>query len=112
GAARAARRAPIPALRPASLGADGLALDPPPPPWALAPVGVGALYLAFTPALSGHAGVQSPVWAFLPSDVLHVMAASVWVGGIACLLLALPAATRQLERPERSRVLLATLGRF
>jgi copper transport protein len=110
--ARAARRAPIPVLRPVSLGADGLALDPAPQPWALGLVGVGALYLALTPALSGHAGVQSPVWAFLPSDVLHVLAASVWVGGIACLLLALPAATRQLEPPERSRLLLATLARF
>ena len=35
-----------------------------------------------------------------------------WVGGIACLLLALPVATRQLEGPERSRLLLANLRRF
>ena len=49
---------------------------------------------------------------FFPSDVLHVLAASVWVGGIACLLLALPAATRELESPDRSRLLLATLTRF
>ncbi len=111
-AARAVRRAPIPVLRPVALGADGLALDPAPPRWALALVGLGALYLAFTPALSGHASVQGPVWAFFPSDVLHVLAASVWVGGIACLLLALPAATHQLEPAERSRLLLATLARF
>jgi copper transport protein len=49
---------------------------------------------------------------FFPSDVLHVLAASVWVGGIACLLLALPLATRQLESPQRSRLLLAVLARF
>ena len=49
---------------------------------------------------------------FFPCDVLHVLAASVWVGGIACLLLALPAATRRLEAGERSRLLLATLARF
>ena len=49
---------------------------------------------------------------FFPSDALHVLAASVWVGGIACLLLALPGATRQLEGAERSRLLLATLARF
>jgi len=110
--ARAAGRSPIPVLRPVPLGADGLALDRPPPRWAIALVGVGALYLAFTPALGGHASVQSPVWAFFPSDVLHVLAASVWVGGIACLLLALPAATRQLEPSARSRLLLATLARF
>ena len=111
-AARAARRAPVPVLRPVPLGADGLALAPQPPRWALGLVGLGALYLAFTPALSGHPSVQSPVWAFLASDVVHVLAASVWVGGIACLLLVLPAATRQLEPSERSRLLLATLARF
>jgi copper transport protein len=36
----------------------------------------------------------------------------VWVGGIACLLLVLPGATRQLEPAERSRLLLAALARF
>jgi copper transport protein len=74
--------------------------------------GLGLAYLAATPALSGHADVQSPTWLFLPSDVAHVLAASVWVGGIACLLLVLPAATRQLEGPGRTRLLLATLERF
>ncbi len=71
-----------------------------------------AAYLAITPALSGHASIQSPTLLFFPSDVLHVLAASVWVGGIACLLLALPGATRQLAPPERSRLLLAALVRF
>jgi copper transport protein len=71
-----------------------------------------AAYLAMTPALSGHASIQSPTVVFFPSDVLHVLAASVWVGGIACLLLALPAATRALQSSQRSRLLLATLARF
>jgi copper transport protein len=83
-----------------------------PPRRLLAAIGVAALYLSVTPALSGHASVQSPTAVFFPSDVLHVLAASVWVGGIACLLLALPAATGQLEGPDRSRLLLATLTRF
>ncbi len=69
-------------------------------------------YLAMTPALSGHASIQSPTVVFFPSDVLHVLAASVWVGGIACLLLALPAATRALHSSQRSRLLLTTLARF
>ena len=80
--------------------------------WLLSAIGIGAAYLAIVPALSGHASIQSPTAIFFPADVLHVLAASVWVGGIACLLLALPAATRELERPERSRLLLATLMRF
>jgi copper transport protein len=83
-----------------------------PPRWLLATIWVAALYLAVAPALSGHASVQGPTAVFFPSDVLHVLAASVWVGGIACLLLALPAATGQLEGPDRSRLLLATLTRF
>jgi copper transport protein len=83
-----------------------------PPRWLLAAIGIAALYMAITPALSGHASIQSPTAVFLPSDVLHVLAASVWVGGIACLLLALPAATSQLESRDRSRLLLATLTRF
>jgi copper transport protein len=69
-------------------------------------------YLAATPALSGHAAVQSPVWLFLPCDVAHVLAASVWVGGVACLVFALPAALRDVEGPARTRVLAELLGRF
>jgi len=49
---------------------------------------------------------------FFPSDVLHGLAASVWVGGIACLLLALPGATRKLQGDERGRLLFGTLARF
>jgi copper transport protein len=80
--------------------------------WLLGPIGVGAAYLASTPALSGHASVQGPRVVFFPSDVLHVLAASVWVGGIACLLIAVPPATRQLQSAQRSPLLLATLARF
>ncbi len=73
---------------------------------------LGACFLAVTPALSGHPSVQGPRGVFFPVDVVHVLGASVWVGGIACLLLALPAATRKLEGPMRTRLLLATLARF
>jgi copper transport protein len=111
-AARAGRREAIPVLRGAAPGASGTALGPRPSPILIATVGIGVTYLATTPALSGHASVQSPTWAFFPSDVLHVLAASVWVGGIACLLIALPAATRRLQGPQRTPLLTAVLGRF
>jgi copper transport protein len=88
------------------------ALTPGPPRAVIAALTLGAAYLALTPALAGHASIEHPTWLFFPSDVLHVLAASVWVGGIACLLLALPAATRRLEGPDRTRLLLATLARF
>ncbi|HEY2536537.1 MAG TPA: CopD family protein [Solirubrobacteraceae bacterium] len=91
---------------------DGPSLTPPAPRSILALLAIGALYLAITPALAGHASIESPVVVFFPSDALHVLAASVWVGGIACLLLALPGATRRLEGDERGRLLLGTLAHF
>lgn len=93
-------------------GTERPELTPRAPLWILAPLGLGALYLAFTPALAGHASIESPVAVFFAVNVLHVLAASVWVGGIACLILALPSATRELPREQRSRLLLATLARF
>jgi copper transport protein len=109
---RVLRRDTVPTLVPAAGAADGLALSRRPPRLLIGLLGIGAAYLALTPALAGHASTQGPTVAFLPSDVVHVLAASVWVGGIVCLLGALPAATRCLEAPERSRLLLAVLRRF
>jgi copper transport protein len=121
------RRAPVTAPGGVSLAAPQAPVNQAPPgaqilirsprPWRpprvlVALLALGGAYLVMTPALAGHASVESPVVVFFPSDVLHVLAGSVWVGGIACLLLALPGATRQLEGPERSRLLLATLARF
>ena len=83
-----------------------------PPRAVLALLAVGSAYLAATPALAGHASTQSPTGVFFPADFLHVLAACVWVGGIACLLLALPAATRRLRGAERTELLLASLVRF
>lgn len=80
--------------------------------WLSVPIALGALYLAMTPAFAGHPSIQSPVAVFFPTNVVHVLAASVWVGGIACLILALPAATRQLPAESRGRLLLETLIRF
>ncbi len=95
-----------------SQGSAVAKLTPPPSRLLLALLTIGSAYLAITPALAGHASIESPVAVFFPSDVLHVLAGSVWVGGIACLLIALPGATRRLEGGERSRLLLATLARF
>ncbi len=72
---------------------------------------VGA-YLVITPALAGRASVRSPVWAFFPADAVHVLAASIWVGGIACIVFALPLATRAVEPAARTGVLVEVLARF
>jgi copper transport protein len=101
----------LPALRPATLGADGVAPGP-----ALGPVAVAALALlaaaiAATPGLSGHAGQASPAWLIVGADTMHVLAMCAWIGVLALLLAALPAATRKLDGPSRTRVLAAALVR-
>jgi copper transport protein len=122
-AARASDRDVVPALDLEGPGPDGpghgvaeRAQRPTrarsPAPAILALLGLCCAYLAMTPALAGHASIQSPTFVFFAADVLHVLAASVWVGGIACLLFALPRATGLLQSPERSELLLATLARF
>jgi copper transport protein len=110
-AAGAATRT-IPVLRPAAVGAAGVAPAPFPSAGVLAAIAVPAAFLAITPALAGHATTQDPVAALLPLDVVHVLAMSAWIGGLVALLFVVPAATRRLEPPERSRLLAAVLVRF
>ncbi|WP_445152780.1 copper resistance CopC/CopD family protein [Baekduia sp. Peel2402] len=70
-------------------------------------------FLAITPALGGHATTQHPVALLAPLDVLHVVAMSAWVGGLATLLFAVPAGTRAIADPAaRTPVLAAPLSRF
>ncbi len=69
-------------------------------------------WLALLPGLGGHAGVQDPVAVLLPANVLHVLGASAWIGGIAVLVLALPAATRAVGAEARTPLLAATMARF
>jgi len=92
-------------------GALALAL-PGPRRLPLALAALPAAFLAMAPALGGHASVQSPVALLFPLDVAHVMAMSVWIGGLFALLFVLPAATRRLEANDRTRLLAAALLRF
>ena len=69
-------------------------------PWRIAPLFVPLAFIVLEPALSGHPSTQSPVALLFPANVLHVAAMSVWVGGLASLVLILPAATRELEAPR------------
>ena len=92
-------------------GALALAL-PGPRRLPLALAALPAAFLAMAPALGGHASVQSPVALLFPLDAAHVMAMSVWIGGLFALLFVLPAATRRLEANDRTRLLAAALLRF
>ena len=99
---------PVPQLRPASVGATGLALPGP----RMIALAVPLVALAFLPAMGGHGSVQSPVWLLLPANVLHVLSMSAWLGGIAVLVFALRSATARLEPVDRTRLLAAVVGRF
>jgi copper transport protein len=68
--------------------------------------------LAALPALGGHASVQPPVALLLPMNVLHVLAMSAWLGGVAVLVVALRSATAQLDGEERTPLLATVVGRF
>jgi copper transport protein len=81
-------------------------------PWRVAPLLLPLAFIALEPALSGHPSTQSPVALLFPANALHVTAMSIWVGGLASLVLILPAATRELEAPARSRLIAAALARF
>ncbi len=111
-AAKALRRDTLPARSHSTLDGETVTLSARPPRVIVALLWIAVGYLALTPALAGHASTESPIAVFFPSDVLHVLAASVWVGGITCLLVVLPGATHQLQSAERSRLLLGVLARF
>ena len=100
------------ALRPASLGATGLAPSRPSVPLATVALGLLLALLCLTPALAGHASTLSPAWLLVPANVVHVVSMAVWVGGVAMLLLCLPAATRALDPVERTGLLAVSVSRF
>jgi copper transport protein len=78
----------------------------------LAALAVPLFALALLPSLGGHTSVQEPVAVLLPSNVVHVLAISAWLGGIAVLVLALRAATSELEPDARAPLLAGAVGRF
>jgi copper transport protein len=63
-------------------------------------------------ALSGHANSAHPRALALGSDLVHLLAASVWLGGIAQIAWAWLPRVRRLEEPARSAVMKGVLARF
>jgi len=108
GTLSAARR---PVLRPASVGATGLA-----PArisrTALVLLAIPLGFMVISPALAGHASLEKPSAVLVPANAVHVLGMSIWVAGLVLLLFVLPGSTRLLERPDRTRLLAATLSRF
>ncbi len=78
-------------------------------------VAVGAVLviaLLATPGLSGHAGTTEPVSLNVAADVLHMVAAAMWMGGLLLLLAGAFPATRDLPEEARARTLAPVVARF
>lgn len=88
------------------------AADRRPPMPVLALLAAPLVFIVLVPALSGHGSTQAPVALNFPVNAIHVGAMAVWLGGLATLLFVLPRGTRELEPPDRSRLLAAVLVRF
>ncbi|MQA75867.1 MAG: hypothetical protein GEU88_16295 [Solirubrobacterales bacterium] len=102
------------ALLPARLGAGGAgatAAGPRRPVTAVA-LGVALCLLVLVPAFGGHAGVIEPRWPRTPVSFVHVLSFALWGGGLVAMLVCLPAATRELEGADRTRLQAAAVGRF
>jgi putative copper export protein/methionine-rich copper-binding protein CopC len=83
----------------------------PGPPWMLA--GLGALALAFAPALSGHAAAAARLgFLAIVADAGHVLAAGGWIGGLLVLVAAGVPAAMRLEREERGPAVAALVNAF
>jgi copper transport protein len=102
----------VPALRPATVGAQGLAGSLRLERATLAGAALFLGFIAISPALAGHASTQSPSTLLIPLDVLHVLAMSAWIGGLVVLVAVVPVATRVLPTTDRTRLLAAVLSRF
>lgn len=117
--------APAPAGGPALAAAGGgVAIVSPPAPASAAPaapvlatgkvvaLAIPLFALALLPSLGGHTSVQKPVAVLMPMNVLHVLAMSAWLGGVAVLVLALRAATSGVAPEQRTPLLATVVGRF
>ncbi|PPF87545.1 hypothetical protein C5E07_16535 [Pseudoclavibacter sp. RFBJ3] len=65
-------------------------------PWALC----GALLVVSVPALEGHTRSVQPLWVMVGADIVHLLAAAVWCGGVLGLL-CLVAPRRLLKGGQR-----------
>ena len=74
--------------------------------------GVLVVALLATPGLSGHAGTTEPVSLNVAADVLHMVAAAMWMGGLLLLVGGAFPATRELSPEARARTLAPVVARF
>jgi copper transport protein len=103
----AVRRSVEPRL---SVGAAAVAVRP--TAGVLTAGGVLVLALLATPGLGGHAGTTDPVGLNVAADILHMVAAAAWMGGLLLLVGVAFPATRNLPDDARARILAPMVARF
>ncbi|HEU4993310.1 MAG TPA: copper resistance protein CopC [Gemmatimonadaceae bacterium] len=72
----------------------------------------GALGMALSPALSGHAAASQHFVANVVLDVMHVLAAGVWLGGLLMVLIAGIPAMRRLPNGNQDAAVSALVNSF
>ncbi|MEX2179046.1 MAG: copper resistance protein CopC [Gemmatimonadaceae bacterium] len=72
----------------------------------------GALGLAMSPALSGHAAGSTPALLGIALDVLHVTAAGLWIGGLLLVVIAGIPAMRRLPEDTRDSAVAGLVNAF
>ena len=77
--------------------------------WAILLAGVVSALLT---ALGGHAAATAPVPLSIVADWVHLLAASLWIGGLLTLVLVLPGLIRALSDSERLAALAGIVPRF
>jgi copper transport protein len=82
------------------------------PRWAVGALGVLTVALLATPGLAGHAGSTSPVVLNVGGDVLHMVAAAAWVGGLVVLLVGAFPAARAAPAGDSQAALAPVVARF
>jgi copper transport protein len=93
-----------------SVGAAVVALRP--AAWVVGAGGLLLVALLATPGLSGHAGTTEPVALNVAADVLHMIAAATWMGGLLLLMGGAFPATQDLSEGARARTLAPVVARF
>lgn len=113
-ALRRAAAVSLPSRRQVPVGASvgAASVRPALPGWLLVAGGLLSLAILATPGLAGHAGTTSPVALNVAADVVHMLAASAWLGGLVLLVAAAFPATRQLGDQERLEVMAPVVSRF
>lgn len=99
----------LPVLRRIATGSNGLDGSQ-----ALLPLGLGVVVfgsLLATPGLAGHPGSTPPVALNVAADVLHMLAAAAWIGGLFLLTYAVFRPLRH-DPDAQSSVLLPVVVRF